>query len=235
MTEHTVVSRGAWLAARKKLLETEKEFSRQRDAMSGMIRELPWTAVDKKYIFDGPNGPESLADLFAGKSQLIVYHFMYGKDWQEGCKSCSILADHFGPSIVHLANRDVTMVVVSRGPLAALEAFKNRMGWQFKWLSSGDNGFNQDYRVSFDEDTFEPGVTEYNYRPNSTFPGTERPGLSVFYKDTDGAIYHTYSSYARGLEMFLGVYQLLDVVPAGRDEGELAYGMEWVQLHDDYS
>jgi predicted dithiol-disulfide oxidoreductase (DUF899 family) len=190
--------------------------------------------VEKNYVFTGPDGDESLAELFAGNKQLIVYHFMYGNDWQEGCKSCSLIADHFDPSIVHLANRDVTMVAVSRGPLASLEKFRKRMGWQFKWLSSADNGFNHDYGVSFDESTFVPGNAEYNYRTQEAFPGTERPGLSVFYKDTDGGIYHTYSSYARGLEVFLGVYRLLDVVPAGRDEGELAYGMEWVHLHDKY-
>ena len=234
MTEHNIVSREEWLTARKKLLETEKEFSRQRDAMSGLIRELPWTAVDKNYIFDGPDGPESLADLFAGKNQLIIYHFMYGIDWHEGCKSCSILADHFDPSIVHLASREVSMVVVSSGPRAELEAFKKRMGWQFRWYSSGNNGFNQDYNVSCDEDSFEPGISEYNYQPLAEFTGTERPGLSVFYRNDDGAVYHTYSSYARGLEAFLGVYRLLDVVPAGRDENDLAYGMEWVKLHDTY-
>ena len=234
MTEHTIVSRELWLAARRTLLEKEKAFSKQRDELAAQTRALPWTRVDKNYIFEGPDGSESLAELFAGKSQLIVYHFMFGTHWQEGCKSCSILADHFNPSIVHLANRDVTMLAVSRGPLASLEAYKQRMGWQFKWLSSGDNGFNQDYQVSFDEAGFEAGTAQYNYSPCNEFPGAELPGLSVFYKDEDNTIYHTYSSYARGLEAFLGVYRLLDVVPAGRDEGDLAYGMEWVRRHDDY-
>jgi predicted dithiol-disulfide oxidoreductase (DUF899 family) len=234
MTEHTVVSRELWQAARKTLLEKEKAFTRARDELAAQTRALPWTRVDKNYVFDGPDGRESLADLFAGKKQLIVYHFMYGPDWEEGCKSCSIIADHFDPSIVHLANRDVAMVAVSRGPLSSLQAFKKRMGWKFKWLSSADNSFNHDYQVYFDEESFEPGVTEYNYKPQDDFGGRERPGISVFFKDDDGSIYHTYSSYGRGLEAFMGVYRLLDVVPAGRDEGELAYGMEWVHLHDKY-
>lgn len=234
MTEHTVVSRELWLASRRMLLEKEKAFSKQRDDLAAHTRGLPWTTVEENYVFEGPYGSESLADLFAGKSQLIIYHFMFGPDWEEGCKSCSILADHFDPSIVHLANRDVSLAVISRGPLTTLEAFKKRMGWKFKWLSSIGNDFNRDYQVFFDEDTFEPGVTEYNYQPCDEFSGRERPGLSVFYKDDDGKVYHTYSSYARGLEAFLGVYRLLDVVPAGRDEGELAYGMEWVHHHDNY-
>jgi len=234
MTEHTVVSRELWLEARKTLLEKEKAFSKIRDELSVQTQALPWTRVDENYVFEGPDGSESLADLFADKGQLIIYHFMYGPDWVEGCKSCSIIADHFDPSIVHLTQRDVSMAVVSRGPLSNLEAFKKRMGWNFKWLSSESNTFNLDYGVYFDEDTFEPGVTEYNYNPVDGFGGRERPGLSVFYRDEDGGIYHTYSTYARGLEAFMGVYRLLDVVPAGRDESELAYGMEWVKLHDTY-
>ena len=234
MTEHSVVSKELWLAARRTLLEKEKAFSKQRDELAAQTRGLPWTPVDKDYIFAGPDGSENLADLFAGKSQLIVYHFMFGAEYEVGCKSCSILADHFDPSIAHLANRDVTMVAVSRGPLATIDAFKTRMGWQFKWFSSADNNFNHDYQVSFDEETFKPGVSEYNYQPGDVFDGHKKPGLSVFFKDDGGQIYHTYSSYARGLEAFLGVYRLLDVVPAGRDEGELAYGMEWVRHHDNY-
>ena len=175
----------------------------------------------------------ALSDLFDGRSQLIVYHFMYGPDWNEGCKSCSFLADHFNPAIDHLNNRDVSMVSVSTAQLPVLEAFKKRMGWAFKGVSSFDNDFNRDYHVSFTQEENDGGKTYYNYEQRG-FPSTEAPGASVFYKDANGEIYHTYSVYARGLDMFLTAYHYLDIVPKGRDEEHLSFTMEWVRLHDAY-
>ncbi|MCE2510244.1 MAG: DUF899 family protein, partial [Alphaproteobacteria bacterium] len=189
MPDPKVLSHDDWIAARKRLLAKEKEFTRARDALSRARRELPWERVEKDYVFDGPNGKESLADLFDGKSQLIVYHFMYGPDWEAGCKSCSFLADHFNPAIVHLNQRDVAMVAVSRAPLPTLEAYKKRMGWGFKWLSSEGCDFNRDYGVSFTEDEIRNGAVEYNYTPQG-FPSPAAPGASVFYKEKDGSIYH---------------------------------------------
>lgn len=234
MSANTVVSRAEWIEARKKLLSTEKEFTRLRDKLGRQTRDLPWVRVEKDYVFDGPDGRESLADLFGTNSQLIVYHFMFDPDWQEGCTACSFMADHFDPLIVHLNQRDVTMLAVSRAPLPKLEAFRRRMGWRFKWVSSQENEFNWDYHVSFTQDQVERGEIRYNYQTETRFLGTELPGLSVFFKDGNGRIFHTYSSFARGLETFLGVYRLLDVVPKGRDEDGLAYGMEWLRLHDRY-
>lgn len=219
-----------WIVARKELLKKEKEFTRLRDELSAMQRALPKERVENKYVFDGPDGEETLADMFNGRSQLIVYHFMFDPDWEEGCKSCSILADHYAPSIPHLVARDVTMVTVSRAPLEKVEAFRKRMGWNFKWVSSGRNDFNYDYNVSFKPDQEE---VVYNYRPGK-FKNTEMPGISVFEKDAEGNVFHTYSSYGRGLETFLGVYQLLDIVPKGRDEGDLPYSMAWIKHHDKY-
>lgn len=219
-----------WIAARKELLKKEKEFTRLRDELSVMQRALPKERIEKKYVFDGPDGEETLADLFDGRSQLIVYHFMFDPEWEEGCKSCSLLADHYAPSIPHLVARDVTMVTVSRAPLEKLQAFSKRMSWNFKWVSSGNNDFNYDYNVSFKPDQEE---VVYNYQKGK-FRNTEMPGISVFEKDADGNVLHTYSSYGRGLESFLSVYQLLDIVPKGRDEGDLSYGMSWVRHHDKY-
>ena len=233
MTKHSIVSHDDWVAARTALLDKEKAFSRLRDELTAERQALPWEKVEKDYRFDGPGGEESLADLFDGRSQLIVYHFMFDPDWDEGCKSCSYLADHYDRSIVHLAHRDVAMVTVSRAPLEKLEAFKRRMGWSFKWVSSAASDFNWDYHVSFTADELEKDEAYYNYRKTS-FPVTEAPGISVFYKDADGGLYHTYSSFARGLEVFIGTYHLLDIVPKGRDEAELSYGMEWVRHHDRY-
>ena len=233
MTEHKVLTHDDWVDARKVLLAREKDFTRMRDALSRERRELPWERVEKIYVFDGPNGKESLADLFDGRSQLIVYHFMYGPDWNEGCKSCSFLADHFNPAIDHLNNRDVSMVTVSKAPLPVLEAFRKRMGWTFKWVSSFDNDFSRDYHVSFTQDEIDSGKTYYNYRQRG-FPSTEAPGASVFYKDANGDIFHTYSVYARGLDMFITAYHYLDIVPKGRDEEHLSFTMEWVRLHDAY-
>ncbi len=233
MEPNRIVSRENWIAARKALLAEEKEFTRARDALSEKRRQLPWVKVDKDYVFEGADGRETLADLFAGCSQLIVYHFMFGPDWQEGCPSCSYIADHFDGAIVHLNHRDVTLVVASRAPLEKLETYRKRMGWRFKWVSALDNDFNRDYHVSFDEDDMARGEVYYNYR-TTTFPSGEAPGLSVFRKDESGAIFHTYSTYARGLDILAGAYNLLDLVPKGRDEADLSFTMEWLRRHDQY-
>jgi predicted dithiol-disulfide oxidoreductase (DUF899 family) len=232
MTDHAVVTHEDWIAARKTLLVKEKEFSRLRDELRRQRRELPWEKVEKDYVFEGPDGNESLLDLFDGRSQLIVYHFMFDPDWEEGCKSCSFLADHYDPAVVHLQQRDTNLVTVSRAPLDKLQAFKKRMGWRFKWVSSLGNDFNWDYYVSFKRDHPEQEVF-YNYGMQR-FPMTEAPGISVFMKDEMGAVFHSYSSYARGLDMFLGTYHLLDIVPKGRDEDGLSYTMEWLRHHDRY-
>ncbi len=234
MENHQVVSREEWLDARKKHLANEKEFSRLRDKLSQERRELPWVKVDKEYVFEGPDGNETLSELFDGRSQLLVYHFMFDPSWEEGCKSCSFLADNYSGAITHLNHRDVTMVTISKAPLDKLEAFKKRMGWNFKWVSSFGNDFNRDYHVSFTSEEVEKGETYYNYEV-CKFPSTEGPGISVFSKDKNGNIYHTYSSYARGLDMFIGTYNLLDLVPKGRDEAELSYTMEWIRHHDKYA
>jgi len=230
---HRVVSREEWLTARKQFLSKEKELTRLRDRLSVERRELPWVKVEKRYLFDGPDGNETLADLFAGRSQLIVYHFMLGPEWEQGCPSCSFLADHIDGSVVHLAHRDVTLVVVSRAPLSQIEAFKKRMGWRFKWVSSYGSDFNSDYHVSFTKDEMAKGKVYYNYEMQE-FPSEEAPGASVFYKDTTGDIFHTYSAYARGGDMLIGAYNYLDLVPKGRDEDALAFTMSWVRHHDQY-
>ncbi|MEJ2084392.1 MAG: thioredoxin family protein [Acidobacteriota bacterium] len=233
MVDHHVVSRDEWLQARKRLLLKEKEFTHQRDQLSQAQRALPWERVDKEYLFDGTEGRQTLSELFDGRSQLIVYHFMFDPAWEEGCKSCSFLADHYQPAIVHLAHRDVTLVTVSRAPLEKLESFSKRMGWSFKWVSSLASDFNRDYFVTFTPQELESGQAYYNYAEGS-FSVAEAPGLSVFYKDDDGVVYHTYSAYSRGLDVFIGTYHLLDIVPKGRDEAKLSYGMEWVRHHDRY-
>src|ERR1700685_3374203 len=230
---HEVVSSRQWIASRKELLRKEKEFTRLRDELSRQRRELPWEKVEKEYIFDGPNGKQTLADLFDGRSQLIVYHFMFGPDWEAGCPSCSFLADHFDGTLVHLANRDVTLVAVSRAPIAQIEAFKKRMGWRFQWVSSFANDFNRDYHVSFTKEEMAHGKVSYNY-DLVEFPAEEAPGASVFYKNDAGGIFHTYSAYARGLDIAVGTYNFLDLVPKGRDEDGLAFSMAWVRHHDRY-
>jgi predicted dithiol-disulfide oxidoreductase (DUF899 family) len=231
--KHRIVSREEWLVARKAHLEKEKEFTRQRDELSRQRRELPWVKVDKNYVFDGPKGKETLADLFEGRSQLIIYHFMFGPGWEEGCPSCSFLSDHIDGSLVHLNARDVTLVVVSRAPLPQIEAFKKRMGWRFKWVSSFANDFNYDYHVSFTKEELAKGKVYYNYALQE-FGAEEAPGASVFYKDGSGTIYHTYSGYARGGDILLGAYNYLDLTPKGRDEDGLAFTMAWVRHHDRY-
>jgi predicted dithiol-disulfide oxidoreductase (DUF899 family) len=234
MAAHKIVSHDEWTAARKAHLADEKAFTRARDALSRKRRELPWEKVEKTYVFDGPHGKETLADLFDGKSQLIVCHFMLGPDWEEGCPSCSLLADHFDGAVVHLAQRDVAFVVISRAPLPQIEKFQQRMGWNFKWLSSFGNDFNFDYQVSATPEEKATGVAVYNYE-ETTFPSDERPGASVFYQDAAGEIFHTYSSYGRGLDILIGAYNFLDLAPKGRDEAGLAYGMAWVRHHDRYA
>jgi predicted dithiol-disulfide oxidoreductase (DUF899 family) len=232
MNHPEIVSRAEWLVARNDLLTCEKEFVRQRDALSAAQRSLPWVKIDKEYVFDGPNGKETLSDLFDGRSQLIVYHFMFGPDWEEGCKSCSYLADHFDGANWHLPHRDVAFVAISRAPLPKLEAYKKRLGWRFKWVSSNGNDFNFDYHVSFTKEDEAKGKVYYNYGTQE-FISDELPGLSVFYKDENGDIFHTYSTYARGLDSLVGTYNLLDLVPKGRDENPEST-MDWVRRHDEY-
>ncbi len=228
-----VVSRAEWLAARQELLTKEKALTRQRDALSAARRALPWVRVEKAYVFDAPGSKETLADLFGGKSQLIVQHFMFGPGWEEGCPSCSFRADHLDGAVVHLAHRDVTLVAISRAPLPQIEAFKQRMGWRFKWVSSYGSDFNYDYHVSFTKEEMAKHQMDYNYEMQD-FPSEEGPGASVFSKSKAGDIFRTYSSYGRGLDMMIGAYNFLDIVPKGRDEGGLAFTMAWVRHHDRY-
>jgi predicted dithiol-disulfide oxidoreductase (DUF899 family) len=228
-----VVSRAEWLEARKKLLLVEKSYSRQGDALAAERRNLPWVRVEKDYVFEAPGGNQRLADLFDGRSQLIVQHFMFGPGWKEGCPSCSYMADHVGGALVHLAHRDVMFVAVSRVPLTEIEAFKKRMGWGFTWVSSTGNDFNFDYGVSFTEEEMAKGKVNYNYRMED-FPSEEAPGLSVFYRDDAGDVFHTYSTYGRGVEVMMGTFRLLDLVPKGRDEVGLPHTMAWVRHHDKY-
>jgi predicted dithiol-disulfide oxidoreductase (DUF899 family) len=229
-----IVSHDDWIAARKAHLAEEKAFSRARDALSKKRRELPWEKVEKQYLFDGGSGQETLADLFGGNSQLIVYHFMLGPDWEAGCPSCSLIADHFDGATTHLAQRDVAFVVVSRAPLPQIDAFKRRMGWRFKWVSSFGSDFNPDYQVSATPQERAGGAVLYNYELVKDFPSDERPGASVFHKDPAGDVFHTYSTYGRGLDILIGAYNLLDLAPKGRDEDGLAYSMAWVRHHDKY-
>lgn len=229
-----VVSRAEWLAARRELLIKEKDFTHQRDALSAERRNLPWVKVEKEYVFEGPGGKQTLSDLFNGKKQLIVYHFMFAPGWVEGCPSCSFLADHFDGSAIHLAARDAKLLAVSRAPLAQIESFKKRMGWRFPWVSSYGNDFNRDYHVSFTPEEMASGKVNYNYEMTA-FPSEEAPGASVFYKDENGAIFHTYSTYGRGLDILIGAYNFLDLLPKGRDEGGLKHTMAWVRHHDKYS
>ncbi len=229
---HPVVSHEEWFSARKTFLAREKEFTRLRDELSRQRRELPWEKVEKSYLFEGPRGRETLTDLFEKRSQLVVYHFMFPPDWSEGCKHCSFWADNFNDVIIHLNHRDVTFVVISRAPMEKLEEFRKRMGWSFKWLSSHDNDFNYDYGVSFTPQQLESGAKLFNY--SSISPGmTDREGTSVFYKDEQGAVFHTYSTYARGIDMTNTAYHYLDLTPKGRDEGHSP--QSWVRHHDRYA
>jgi len=229
-----VVSSAEWLAASKELLAKEKEFTLLRDELSRQRREMPWEKVEKQYMFQGANGTETLAELFDGRSQLIVYHFMFGPGWKEGCPSCSFLADSFDGAVIHLAQRDTSFVAISGAPLSEIDAFKKRMGWKFKWVSSGGTDFNYDYKVTFTKEQASGGKPLYNFGTIAAY-GEEVPGASVFFKK-DGDVFHTYSTYARGLDMFLPTYHWLDITAKGRDEAEMKpHAMAWVRHHDRYS
>jgi predicted dithiol-disulfide oxidoreductase (DUF899 family) len=229
--EHRIVSHEEWIAARTAFLAKEKELTRLRDELAKQRRELPWEAVTKEYVFHGPKGKETLAELFDGRSQLIVYHFMFHPDDSAGCPHCSLRADGFDGIGVHLSQRDVTMVIVSRAPLAKLGAYQKRMGWRFKWVSSEGSDFNYDYFVSFTPEEMANKSAFFNYR--AQFPGrSEREGHSVFYKDAKGSLFHTYSAYDRGNEMLANHYHYLDLVPKGRDEADR--GPYWVRRRDEY-
>lgn len=232
MQEPKIVSREEWVEVRKAHLVREKEFTQMRDRLSQERRELPWVKIEKNYAFDGPNGQETLSDLFDGRSQLLIQHFMYGPDWAEGCPSCSFWADGYDGFVVHLAHRDVTMVSVSRAALDQIDAYKKRMDWRFKWVSSLNSDFNHDFNVSFTPEEM-AGEVYYNYQLGK-FPANEAPGVSVFYKNDSGEVFHTYSCFGRGLDILNGAYNYLDLVPKGRDEGELSYSMAWLQRHDEY-
>ena len=233
---HAVVSKEEWTAARLLLLAREKELTAQRDLVSAERRRLPWLQVDKSYVFDGPRGQTTLADLFEGRSQLIVYHFMFGPGWKEGCPSCSFLSDHIDGAVPHLAQRDISLAVVSHAPMVALAAFRQRMGWRFHWVSSSGNDFNHDYNVSFTPQALAGGKFYYNYRMNDVEGEgmQELHGISVFCQDGQGNIFHTYSSYARGADSLVGAYHYMDLTPKGRDEGGLPFPMAWVRHHDRY-
>jgi predicted dithiol-disulfide oxidoreductase (DUF899 family) len=231
--KHRVVSHKAWIEARRKFLAKEKKFTRLRDALARQRRALPWERVEKRYVFDAPKGEETLAELFGARSQLVVYHFMFAPDWNEGCKHCSFWADNFNGLGIHLNHRDVSFIAISRAPLAKLDAFKKRMGWSFKWVSSGRNDFNYDYQASFTPQEVESGAAFFNYS-KSDVGVTDREGVSVFYKDEGGAVFHTYSSYARGIDILNTAYHYLDLVPKGRDEDTLEFTQSWVRFHDKY-
>jgi predicted dithiol-disulfide oxidoreductase (DUF899 family) len=233
IANHPVVSHEQWVAARVELLKREKEFSKARDAIARQRRELPWERVTKPYAFDGPNGRETLADLFENRRQLLVYHFMFDPAWTEGCKHCSFWADSFNALGTHLNHRDTTFVAISRAPLAKLDAFRARMGWSFKWVSSSPSDFNFDLGVSFTDEEQARGTGVYNYQAPEG--GSEREGASVFYKDEDGHVFHTYSTYARGIDLLNVTYNFLDLTPKGRDESHLADSQAWVRLHDKYN
>lgn len=234
MTDHQIVSEQDWTAARKALLAREKEFTRARDALSEARRALPWVKVEKDYSFDTPDGRKSLAQLFDGRSQLVVYHFMFGPDWEKPCKSCSFWADNFNGIGEHLKARDVSLIAISRAPLSKLSAMAERMGWTFPWVSSAGSDFNFDFKVSFTPEDIASGTVNYNFNDGHKAYGSEMPGISVFAKDSDGTIYRTYSCYSRGLDMMNGAYHYLDLVPKGRDEDQLPFSMAWVRLHDEY-
>ena len=233
MQPHSIVSREQWIAARKTHLAHEKELTQARERLNEERRALPWVKVDKPYVFDGPAGKATLADLFGGRSQLVVQHFMFAPDWNEGCKSCSFWADGFERMIPHLAARDTTLVAVSRAPLAKLDAFKRRMGWTFDWYSSEGGGFNYDFAASFTPEQIRDGHATYNFGA-SGFGIEDAPGISVFYRDAAGDIFNTYSCFARGLDMMNAAYHYLDLTPLGRHEQGLPYPMDWLRLRDQY-
>jgi len=227
-----IVSNDEWLAARLDLLEDEKAFQKARDELARKRRDLPWRKIDTDYVFDGEDGQTSLSDLFGDMSQLLVYHFMFHPEWDAGCKSCSFWADSYNGSITHLKARDVALVAVSRAPLDLLLSYRDRMGWNFPWVSSATNAFNFDFGVSFSPRQIESGQANYNYKEGNA-KIEELPGISVFVRDGED-IYHTYSTYARGLDPYNTSYQLLDIVPKGRDEDDQPYRQDWVKRHDEY-
>ena len=230
---HKIVSENEWIEARKALLKKEKEFTTLRDQLSQQRRDLPWVAVNKKYIFEGQDGKQTLSELFDGRSQLIVYHFMFNPSWEAGCPSCSFWVDNFNGIIVHLNQRDVTLIAVSRAPYSKLAAYQNRMGWDFKWVSSHDTDFNFDYHVSFTPEEFSKKEAFYNFSSQDPF-SPEREGVSIFYKDPAGRVFHTYSAYARGIDTLNLAYNYLDLVPKGRDETGHDFPQFWVRRHDEY-
>ena len=229
---HRAVSRDKWLSARKRLLVKEKRFSRLRDQLNQQRRDLPWVKIEKDYIFQGPNGPESLEDLFCGKSQLIIYHFMFSPRWTEGCEHCSFWADHFDSANLHLGQRDTALAVVSRAPIDKIKAFKKRMGWRFNWVSSFKTDFNFDFQVSFTMEQRRSGRLPYNYG-TIDMDIDELQGVSAFYMDNRGDIYHTYSSYARGIDLLNTTYNFIDLTAKGRDERP-GQAQDWVRFHDKY-
>ena len=231
--DRSFVTRTEWLATRRQLMLAEKALTEALDAVAQRRRMLPWVKVEKDYVFEGPGGQRTLEELFEGKRQLVVYHFMFGPDWEEGCPSCSFVADNFNGMDVHLAQRDTAFVAISNTSLENINAYKQRMGWQFKWLSSEGTEFNYDYDVSFSEAALEAGEAQYNFE-KAEGRGTERPGMSVFIRTEDGGIAHSYSCYARGLDIMLGGYQILDFTPLGRNEGDLPFPMAWIRRHDSY-
>ena len=232
LSSHPVVSMEKWVEERRKLLAHEKELTHLRDQVARERRALPWVRVEKDYVFDTPDGKRKLSELFEGRSQLVVQHFMLAPGWEEGCKSCSFMADHTDGALVHLEHHDVTMLVVSRAPLAEIERFRQRMGWHFKWVSSHGSDFNHDFGVSFTPEERAKGKIYYNYQLTS-FAAEELPGISVFYRNDAGQVFHTYSTYGRGVEMMMGTYVFLDITPKGRDEDK-GGGMAWVRHHDRY-
>src|SRR3954451_23339370 len=229
---HRVVSRDEWVAERKTLLAHEKELTRFGDQIARERRALPWVRIDKTYTFDTPLGRRTLGDLFDGHRQLVVQHFMLAPGWEQGCKNCSYMADHTDGATVHLAQRDVSFVAVSRAPLSEIERFRQRMGWKFRWVSSQDNDFNRDFHVSFTADEMANGKADYNF--GGTPAGEEMPGVSAFWKHAAGEVFHTYSTYGRGVEVMMHTYRLLDLTPKRRDEDGLGFTMEWERYHDGY-
>ncbi|MGI9365897.1 MAG: DUF899 domain-containing protein [Rhizobiaceae bacterium] len=233
MTLHKTATRDEWLQQRKQLLRAEKEFLAKRDALSAQRRQLPWVRVDKAYRFETEEGSKSLPDLFGSKSQLIIQHFMYGDDWEAGCPSCSFWADGFDGTTTHMAQRDASFVAVSNAALDKMQAYKKRMNWDFEWVSCLGSDFNHDYQASFTVEQMAAETRYYNYR-DIAFPVSEAHGISIFAKDEAGQVYHTYSTYGRGLDNMNVAYQYLDLLPKGRDEAGLPYPMAWLKRHDEY-
>jgi predicted dithiol-disulfide oxidoreductase (DUF899 family) len=233
LISHPVVTRDRWLAQRKALLAQEKELTQARDRVAEARRALPWVKLERDYMFDTTQGPRRLSELFQGKRQLLVQHFMLGPGWEQGCKSCSFMADHLDGIAIHLAQRDIAWLAVSRAPLAEIQRFRERMGWKFNWVSSHGNDFNRDFHVSFSPEELARGEVFYNFHM-TPFPQQEAPGVSCFWRDDDGQVFHTYSTFGRGVEVMMGAYQLIDLTPKGRDEQDMAYGMAWVRHHDRY-